>query len=105
MPNVVIATSGSGDTILVAAPGANKFIRVYGYVLMSAGATTPEFKDGAGNSLSGKIWACGAANGGVSASGTVGIGGWFDCAVNTSLVLNNSAAIAVGGHVNYSILG
>lgn len=105
MANVIINTSSSGDTTLLAAQGAGKIIRVLEYVIVSSDDTTVYLKDGAGNRLTGDLYATNVAAGGISASGEVKAGGLFDCAPNTALILNNSAAVAIGGHCRVSILG
>lgn len=96
----VNATTTTGDNTIVAADANGNRIRVIGYVLVAAAATTATWKSGAGGTaLSGAMAL--AANGGVSAPVNTETA-WFSTAANTALVLTLGAG-AVQGHVVYVI--
>ena len=97
--NAVIATAASGDTQLVAAPGANKKIRVHAYTIVCDGAVAVKFRTGTSADLTGAMSF--AANGGVSPPWVQP--GHFDCVVNEALNINLSGAVGVRGHLTYSI--
>lgn len=89
------ATTTAGDNTIVAA-NANSRIKVIGYVLVAAAATTATWKVGT-TAVSGAMSL--AANGGVSAPINETTA-WFSTAVNEGLVLTLGAG-AVQGHVVY----
>lgn len=95
---VINATTTSGDNDIVAADTNGNRIRVIGYVLVAAAATTVTWKRGT-TALSGAMSL--AANGGVSAplNDTTP---WLQTAANEKLVLTLGAG-AVAGHVTYVV--
>lgn len=94
----VVSTSSSGVTEIVAAvPGAKIVVINYGIVV--AGATAITWRS-ASTSISGALSFAG--NGGISCSDADH--GWFETAVGEALNINNSAAVAVGGHVSYLVI-
>lgn len=99
MQSVPINASASGDNTLVASvPGRR--IRVMGYALSFSGTVNAQFTDGAGGSaLAGLFY--GAAGGNVKADAVPPVmgsqPGWFATSQGNALVLNLSAAVAVGG--------
>lgn len=99
MPSAAINTSSSGDNTLVSAPTNGAFIVVYQYSFVCGSATTVTFKAGASLNLSGPMSP--GANGGVSAE--CSIEPLFTLPPNTALILNSTAAVAVGGHVTYAL--
>lgn len=98
--SAAIAASSSGDNTVVAAVTGKK-IRVLGYVLVANAAVNTKWKSGASTDKTGLLY--NAANGGVSASVVADPGEvfWFETTSGEALVLNLSAAVAVGGHVVY----
>lgn len=101
MSYAIIEISASGDNIIVPAV-AGKFIRCYSYLITSAGAVSTKFKDGTGLALTGTNWSTMTANGGTALGGNVEIGGYFQTTVGSSLILNLSASVQVGGHITYA---
>lgn len=101
MPSAAIDTSASGDTTVIAAPGAGKFLRVHGYDLAPAGTVSVKWKDTAGASYSGVM----PTVVGAGPNEAFAHDGLFDLAANTGLVLNLSGAVQVGGTVDYSVRG
>jgi hypothetical protein len=98
-----IATAASGDTSVVAAPGAGLRIRVHSYRLVGgngATANTAKWTDGAAGTVKETLDVL--ANTG-SAPSTNRPDYLFQCSPNTALVLNLSAAQRVTGGVSYSI--
>lgn len=99
MPSILVDSSTDG-TVLVAAPGANKRIRVNGFSLSAAGAVTASLKDGAAGSA---VW-----------KGTMATGvphtllpkaDWeIFLTANTALVLGLSGAVNVAGTLNYAVV-
>lgn len=92
----VNATTTSGDNSIVAADTNGNRIKVIGYVLVAAAATTVTWKRGS-TGLSGAMAL--AANGGIAApvnSETA----WFQTNANEALVITLGAG-AVQGHVAY----
>lgn len=100
MASAVIEHAASGDNTIIAAPGANKSIRVLGYTLIGAGAVNARWKSGASSNRSGPL----TLTAGTGASPAVSKDGQFDCNPNESLVLNLSLAVAVNGHVTYVVV-
>lgn len=104
MPFATISTSASGDTTLVAAQPGRK-IRVVSYTVIAAGAVSVKFKSGS-TDITGAMAL--AANGGAAPSGAglapSGFAGLFETASGEALVINLSAAVAVGGHLTYQSL-
>lgn len=99
MPSQSISTAASGDTVIVSAPGAGKFLRVYSYGLIAGGTVQATWKSG---SL--------ARTGPLplivnSGSNETDPDGLFDCAPNEALILNLSTGVQVSGRVRYSIFG
>lgn len=99
-PNMLIDTSSSGNTEIIAAPSSG-FIRVHGYVLVAAGSVNVKWTDGANNDYTGPMPMV-AGNAIVAPNDR---DGWFDLPPQCNLVLNLSGAVAVGGHVKHSIVG
>jgi hypothetical protein len=99
MPSLPISYNTSGNQTVLAAPAANKFIRVLGYVLNAAGAVNVRWSGSptAGNTTG----AMDLAAAGSTISSDLG----FDLSPGDSLVLNLSAAVQVSGHVSYTIVG
>lgn len=101
MPFASISTSASGDTTIVAAQPGRK-IRVLNYTVIAAGDVSIRWKSGS-NNITGAMAL--ATNGGAAPSGTgqspSGHIGLFETNVGEALILNLSAAIAVGGHLAY----
>lgn len=99
MPCILVDSATDG-TSLVAAPGANRKIRVNGFSLSAAGAVTATLKDGAAGSA---VW-----------KGTMATGvphtllpkaDWeVILTANTALVLGLSGAVNVSGVLDYSVI-
>lgn len=104
MPYAAISASSSGDNTIVAAVTGKK-IRVQNYTILAAGAVSITWKSGS-TAISGAMPL--AANGGMAPSaGTAtatGLDGVLQTAGGEALVLNLSAAVAVGGHIRYEVL-
>lgn len=104
MPFASISTSASGDTTIIAAQPGRK-IRVLNYTVIAAGDVSIRWKSGSTN-ITGAMAL--ATNGGAAPSGAAqspsGHIGLFETAVGEALVLNLSAAIAVGGHLAYQAI-
>lgn len=98
----VINSSTLGDNTVVAAV-AGKKIRVVGYTTASAGTVTVTWKSGAATSISGPMPMVAAGDSiGIGSSGTyMAEYGVMETGVSQALVLNLSAAVAVGGHLVY----
>lgn len=94
MATQAVAASTLGDNTVVAAV-AGKKIRVNGWELSAAGATNAKWRSGA-NDKTGLFYFAAA---GASADSDR----CFECNVGEALVLNLSAAVAVGGYVDYSL--
>jgi hypothetical protein len=98
----VNATS-DGDNTVIAAPGANKRIRVLGYQLRFVGAgLAVTVKSGAAGTV--HLDEVGAAAPGqrLDYTGTVD-GQAFNCDPNAALVVNNAAGADTLGHVTYYV--
>ncbi len=105
MPYAVIDASTSGDHTVVAAPPAGLKIRLQNYTLIAAGDVSVTWKSGS-TEISGAMPL--AANGGLAPSagaetGT-GLDGVLQTAGGEALILNLSAAVAVGGHLKYEVV-
>jgi len=101
-----ISVSASGVNLVVpATPGRR--IRVLGFLLSGAAAVNVQWQDGAAANLSGllTIPAAGANLVAPIAPPVVGSGQyWMITGISQSLVLNLSAAVAVGGIVVFDVL-
>jgi hypothetical protein len=100
MPNVAIAVSTSGDNQLIAGV-AGKTIRVMGYIVTAAAAVAVKFRSNA-TDLTGPMNL--PLNGSISAFAAANDDALFDCAPGDPLVLNLSGAVAVNGHLRYTVL-
>lgn len=98
MMTAAIAASALGDNTLVAAD-ANKQYHVKGFYLSASGAVNAKFKSGAATDLTGLLYQAAAGDSDADRAG--GLGYLFETAVGDALVLNLSAAVAVGGYVIY----
>jgi hypothetical protein len=92
----VIAASSSGDNTVVAAV-ASKKIRVISYTVVAITAVNAKWKSGASTDKSGLLY-CGATGGVANPYNPLGL---LETASGEALVLNLSAAVAVGGHLTY----
>lgn len=104
LASVNIATASSGETQLVAAPGAGLKIRVHSYRLIggnAATANTATWLDGTSGSVKETIDVL--ANTG-SAPSTNRPDFLFELSANKALVLSLSAAQRVTGGVTYSVV-
>jgi hypothetical protein len=95
-----VAASASGATNLVAATGGRK-IRVVGFTLSASAAVNAKFANhSAGTDLTGLLY--------MGATGGIGGGfkqvGHFETAVGDGLDLNLSAAVPVGGMLQYILV-
>lgn len=91
-----IAASGSGDNTIVALVSGKK-IRVLNYVLVANGTVNVKWKSSTTTDKTGLAYL--VANTGVASPHAPT--GLFETAAGEALVLNLSAAIAVGGHLSY----
>jgi len=95
-----IPTVGSGDSTIVAAPGASKKLVVVGLILScGAAASVVALRSAATAKVPGLSF---AANGGLADRGDRD-SPMFACAENEALVLNSSTAGPIGGVVTYFI--
>ena len=101
MPSIAIDTAVLGTTTLVAAQGANKIIKVVGLNITSANTVTVSLLSNA--TLLWKTFATTVAGGGVVLPDDPDRDMY--CAPNQPLVLNLSAAVAVAGSLNYTVVG
>lgn len=103
MKYAIVNASSSGSNTIVAAV-VNKRIRVLSYVVIAAGDVTVTWQS-ASNAISGPMAL--ASNGGAApAAGQAtpgGLIGQFETNIGEALNLNLSAAIAVGGHLTYTV--
>ncbi len=103
MKYAVVNASASGLNTVVAAV-ANKRIRVLSYVFIAAGDVTVTWQS-ASTAISGPMAL--AANGGAAPSAgqsvPAGLIGQFETNQGEALTMNLSAAIAVGGHLTYTV--
>ncbi len=97
--SVAISASSSGNNTIVGASSGNK-IKVTSWNFMANGTVNAKFTDGAGGSdLTGLYYMI--ANTGISVP--YNPEGYIITSTNTALVLNLSAAIAVGGVLTYTL--
>lgn len=94
-----VSAAGAGANQLVAAVPNNRIV-VIGYVIVAAGAVSVKFQSGA-NDITGLMAL--AANGGLVVPAGDEYAALFQTNVNEALNLNNSAAVAVGGHLAYRL--
>jgi hypothetical protein len=98
--SVAISASSSGNNTIISATAGKKF-KITGWNFIANGTVNAKFTDGAGGAdLTGLSYLI--ANTGLSVPYSEE--GWFTGSTNTALVLNLSAAIAVGGLLTYSIV-
>lgn len=98
-----IAASTSGNNTIVAAQGASTYIRVWQYVIVAEGDVDVRWEDGAdGTALSGQMHMT-ADGEGISATAG-GLVPLFTCAANTLLNMELSGAVAVNGHISYTVV-
>jgi hypothetical protein len=110
VPSQPISASASGDNSVIAGqPGYA--IRVIAYVLTFSGAVNAKWMSDIGGSavaLSGLLYgplASGAPTSIVAPAADFGARGWFQTAVGKALNLNLSAAVPVGRHILYEVVG
>lgn len=96
--DILIDLTGTGDTTLIAAPGARQFIRVYNYHLSGSATSIVTWKSAANKKAVDYLFV------GNSLNIADPVNGIFDCNNGEALVINNSAA-SVGGCLKYAILG
>ena len=101
MPSIVIDTSTTGNTTLVAPPGTLSSIQVLGLNITSANTVTVSLYSGA--VLLWKTYATTIAGGGIVLQDTAERA--MFCAPNQPLILNLSAPVAVAGSLTYVIKG
>ena len=102
MATAAIAASTLGDNTLVAAV-AGKKVRVHGYELSASAAANAKFKSGAATDLTGLIYLAAAGSSADAQDRQGDTDGLFETAAGQALVLNLSAAVPVGGFVDYSL--
>lgn len=105
MASKAINVSTSGDNTIVAAV-AGKSVRVHRYELSSAGAVNVKWKDGASTDLTGllDLAAAGSGTDAQDNSSSRADDGLFQTSKGNALVLNLSAAVVVGGFVDYDLI-
>jgi len=100
-----VSASSSGDNTIVAASTGQKIV-LLSYVVIAAGDVSIRWKSGASTNLSGAMAL--ATNGGAAPSAgplaPAGVVGLLETASGEALVLNLSAAVAVGGHITYRLV-
>jgi hypothetical protein len=101
MATAAITSAASGDNTLVAAVTGKK-IRVHGYELSASGAVNAKFRSGT-TDLTGLIYLAAAGASADADERTGDTDGLFETVAGQALVLNLSAAVAVGGWVDYSL--
>lgn len=98
MASAVVSFATATDHTVVAAPGAGKFLRVYGFFLAPAAPVVATWKSAAT-----------AKSGAMTLATPLEVSfnpnGWFDCGINEALVLTLESAIQVSGTVSYQIMG
>jgi hypothetical protein len=99
MPAVTFDVSSASTTALVAAPGAGRRVRVFGYRISADAAVKCTLKSG--TTAREPIYATKAVGGGMI--GTFSENGFWDCADNEALNLTTDASANVGGVLFYSI--
>lgn len=102
MPSVAILATASGSTSVVAAPGAGKKIRVWGYQITSR-AAIDEVQLRSASTVMAYVESVAAAGGGICCPPVTGQP-YFECAGNEALNVNLSAAGNVGVNVQYDVL-
>jgi hypothetical protein len=102
MASATIAAASSGDNTIVAAVAAKR-IRVLRFELSASAAVNAKWKDGASTDLTGLFYAAGAGPMGDMDSSDGGRDYIFQTSVGNALVLNLSAAVPVGGVVDYTL--
>lgn len=98
-----ITASASGATQVVAAAtlnGTARKIRVVSYVIVANAAVNVKFQSHTAGDLTGLLY--NAANGGVAAPFSPV--GWFETVAGEALDINLSGAVAVGGHLTYTLI-
>lgn len=100
-----ISVSSSGDNTIVAAV-ADHMVVVVGYTAINAVGTAQAitWKSGASTSITGAMALPSAVGGGLVSNSGDNQTVLFATAPGQALVLNLSAATAVGGHVSYRIV-
>jgi hypothetical protein len=101
MPSAAVSVSTQNANEIVAAPTSPKFIRVHGYVLAAAGTVSVKWQSASTDKTGAMPF---VANDKLPVPSTP-LDGWFDCAPGEALNLHLSAAVAVTGHVHYSVQG
>jgi len=101
MPTVNVDTSSDG-TVLAAAPGAGKKIRVFGLDLTSNGAVVTTLKSNNADVKWTTLATNGSSGGGIVIAPTPLLE--IDCAENAPLNLGLSAAVRVAGSVTYGVV-
>lgn len=94
---IKISCSSSGDNTIVSLV-SDKKIRVLSWDLISNGIVNVKWKSSSTTELTGLYYLI--ANTGIAKSFTE-LGFYFETSIGEALVLNLSAAIAVGGSINY----
>lgn len=102
MKSAAVVATASGDTEVIAAPGAGKFLRVHGYQISSRAALN-EVQLRSATTPKAYTEAVAAAGGGVSCPPSKLP--YFECAANEALNVNLSAAGNVSVNVQYAIVG
>lgn len=97
--NIQINKSSSGDTTLIAAPGAGRFIRVYRVKVMSNGDTNVSLKSGS-TVLDGP---CPLTDGNGYAEQDDR--GAFNCGINEAFIINQTGTAQLGGSCSYAVKG
>lgn len=92
---LAISASSSGDTTLIAAI-ASTVIRVVNLCLIANGTVNVKFKRGS-TDITGLYYLVANAGAVLPEASR----GWFETGSNEALVINLSAAVAVGGHLAY----
>lgn len=100
MPAIPISASASGNTTLVAAE-AGRRIRVRALLLTFAGAVNAQLRSGPDTPITGLFY--GATAGSAALPASEAPDGWAATAPGAPLVLNLSAAVAVGGTLVYTL--
>lgn len=102
MANAPVNVSTLGDNTIIAAV-TGKRIRVHAYELSAAGAVTAKWKDGASTDLTGPLALAAAGASADAVERTNDADGIFQTTAGNALVLNLSAAVVVGGFIDYTL--
>jgi hypothetical protein len=104
MASAAITASGSGDNTVVAAVTGKK-VRVQRYEISASGAVNAKWKSGASTDLTGLLYLAAAGDTADADASDSGAGDdfLFETAAGSALVLNLSAAVAVGGFIDYTL--